>query len=40
MNNDKDLFNQLDDLFEEINVDQASLLVGGEIAPSQNDYEA
>ncbi len=40
MNNDKDLFNQLDDLFGEINVDQASLLVGGEISPSQNDYES
>ena len=40
MTNDKNLFNQLDDLFEEINVDQASLLVGGEIKPSQNDYES
>ena len=39
MTNDKDLFSQLDDLFEEVNVDQASMLAGGEIQPTQEDYE-
>ena len=39
MTNDKDLFSQINDLFEGVNVDQASELVGEEIVPSQEDYE-
>lgn len=39
MTNDKDIFSQLDELFEDVDVDQAALLAGGEIEPTQEDYE-
>ena len=39
MTNDKDLFSQLDELFEDIDVDQAAILAGGEIEPTHEDYE-
>ena len=39
MTNDKDLFSQINDLFEDVTVDQASNLIGEELTPSQTDYE-
>ena len=39
MTNDKDLFSQINDLFEDVTVDQASDLIGEELAPTQSDYE-
>ena len=39
MTNDKDLFSQINDLFEDVTVDQASNLIGEELTPSQSDYE-
>ena len=42
MTNDKDLFGQLDDLFESINLDEAADLAreaGSEIEPTQEEYE-
>ena len=39
MTNDKDLFNSIDELFEDLTVDEASKLIGEELKPSQEDYE-
>ena len=39
MTNDKDLFSQINDLFEDVTVDQASDLIGEKLTPKQSDYE-
>ena len=39
MTNDKDLFSQINDLFEDVTVDQASNLIDEKLTPSQTDYE-
>ncbi len=40
MTNDKNLFsNELDNLFEEVSLDEAAQLAGGEIKPTQKEYE-
>lgn len=40
MTNNKNFFNdELDDLFEGVSLDEASILAGGEIQPTQEEYE-
>ena len=40
MTNNKNFFNdELDDLFEGVSLDEASILAGGEIKPTQEEYE-
>lgn len=39
MTNDKDLFSQINGLFEDVNLDQATNLIGGAIKPTGEEYE-
>ena len=39
MTKDKNFSNELDNLFEEMSLDEASILAGGEIQPTQEEYE-
>ena len=39
MNNDKDLFSQIDNLFESASIDEANELISEQLAPTTRDYE-